>query len=357
MTAESPHEVLVESMTPPEVQTGPASAAEVRPPKASKRRARPQSWIQVAERFALPALLAATVVFFASWQPAFKTSANINSLLTSQSVILVLAVGLIVPLLAGNFDLSIGAIASFSSIASALLMADKGFSAIPAVLAGVVIACGIGLFNGILVAYAHLNALIATLGTSIVLSGAISWITDDLSVTGISFDITDLAIQTFLGVPMLAVLALGAAALVGYLATQTPFGRRLTSIGSNRDAATLVGIHVQRLELVSFVCSGGLGGVAGILLLSQQGSGNPGVNSIALILPALAAVYLGASAIKPGEFNVTGTIIGLLLVSSIVSGLTLAGVDAWVQNVVTGGALIVAIGTSTALRRHRLGTQ
>ncbi|MBL5973765.1 MAG: ABC transporter permease [Candidatus Leucobacter sulfamidivorax] len=309
----------------------------------------------LAERFALPAIMVVTAVVFWVTQPAFGTSANIQAILSSQSVILVLAMGMIVPLIAGNFDLSIGSIASLSSIVAAKLMVEQGVPVLLALALGLVCAMAIGAFNGYLVAYANLDALIATLGSSIVMTGIISWITNDLAVTGIPSGITRLAITPVLGVPILVLLALLAAAVVAYLTAQTPFGRRLTAIGSNRNAADLVGIGVRRLQLVSFVISGFFGGIAGIMLLAQQGSGSPAVNPISLILPALAALFLGASAITPGQFNVLGTLIGLTLVSVLVSGLILAGANTWVQSIVTGGALILAVATSTALRRRRLG--
>lgn len=358
MSSESPTGAVAGGPKPTDTERLAGSPND--PSGPSKRRvnssqSRKHAVLYFSERFGLVALLAAATLFFLVSQPAFGTTANVDAILSSQAVILILALGLIVPLLAGNFDLSVGAIASASSIVAASFMVKHGWPVIPALLLGMGFALVIGLANGCLVAYVHLDGLIATLGTSIVLEGLISWFTNDLAIPGIPTSITNLATNTVLGIPVIALIAVGVALVMMYVTTQTPVGRKLTAIGSNRDAAALVGIRVPHLELLSFVTSAGLAGAAGVLLLAQQGSGNPAVDPISLVLPALAAVYLGASAITPGQFNIPGAIIGLMLVAVLISGLTLGGANAWVQSVVNGAALIIAVGTSTALRRRRLG--
>jgi ribose transport system permease protein len=114
-------------------------------------------------------------------------------------------------------------------------------------------------------------------------------------------------------------------------------------------------VRVDRLVLASYMTSGVLAAAAGVLLLAQQGSATAGTTGIGVLLPALAAVYLGASTWAPGQFNVTGTVLGLVLVAVIVSGLTLGGAAPWVGGVADGGALILAVGASAAFRRKRRG--
>ena len=145
------------------------------------------------------------------------------------------------------------------------------------------------------------------------------------------------------------------AVLVWYLLGHTPVGRYLHSVGSNPQSARLVGLNVPRLVGLSFVLSGFLAGVAGVLLVARQGGGNPGLGQT-FVLPAFAAAFLGATAFKPGRFNVGGTVLVVFLVAFSTTGLALSEVGTWVEPVCQGGALIIAVAISTAIARHRVGT-
>ncbi|MGZ4706320.1 MAG: ABC transporter permease, partial [Acidimicrobiales bacterium] len=140
-----------------------------------------------------------------------------------------------------------------------------------------------------------------------------------------------------------------------YVLEHTPFGRYLQSVGSNREAARLVGLPVERLVLLSFVCSGALAGVAGVLLASHNGSASPQLGTVVTTLGALAAAYLGATSIKPGRFNVLGTLIAVFFLAFTVTGLSLAGVANWINDVFNGAALFVAVLISTIIGRKRAG--
>lgn len=312
--------------------------------------------LNLGERFGLLLITAVIIVYFSMAESeTFATAANWRVIANSQSVIAVIALALMVPLITGNFDLSVGSITVASSVVLATVMSESGWALLPACVLVVLIGVLIGAVNGLLVTWAGVNGLIATLGTATVLTGLISWYSDNQSVSsGISRHITKLGTTDVIGIPWLALIALILSVLVAYVLTATPFGRRLTAIGSSADAAALVGIRVPRAIFLSFVISGGLAGLAGILLLAQQGSSNPSTNGIAVLLPALAAVFLGSTAFRPGSFNVPGTIVALVLVAVIVSGLTLSGTDVWVQPVAQGLALLVAVVLSAAFRRRRL---
>jgi ribose transport system permease protein len=141
-----------------------------------------------------------------------------------------------------------------------------------------------------------------------------------------------------------------------YVLAQTPYGRCLYAIGSNPRAARLVGIPVRRYVLLAFAAAGALAGLAGVLQTARTGgaTADPGTS---LLFPALAAAFLGATAIRPGQFNVVGTVIGVLFVAVSVSGLTLAGASDWVNPVFNGAALLVAVVLSSLLGRQRLSGQ
>ena len=314
-------------------------------------------FLDLAERYALPLIFVVVFVFFSIREPdTFPTASNIQVLLASQAISLVIALALLVPLVAGHFDISVGAVAVLSSIAMASMHFTHGWPLLVSVLAAMGIAVMIGAANGLLVAYVGINGLIATIGTSFILTGLITWYTDGVSIMGTGSDLLEgLGIRETLGLPRLVWVGAIVAVLVGYLLTQTPMGRRLVSIGSNPDAARLVGIPVKRFVFGTYIVSSLLGAVAGLLLLAQQGSGNPAANGLSMALPALAAVFLGASAFRPGQFNVPGTVVGLLLVAVFVSGLTLSGARPWVQPVLEGASLVIAVGVSALFRLRRLG--
>lgn len=321
---------------------------------APAARGRQINWFGLGERFGVLGVLATLVVVFSLLNSVFPTVENWQAIVASQSVVLVIALGLMVPLIAGNFDLSVGAVAILSSIVVAGAQQDHDAPLWLAIIIGIAAGVIVGIVNGLIVSKLRLNALIATLGTSAIVAGLIDNYTGgNAIVNNISPALIDFGSGTFGGIPRLAVIAAIAAIAIAYLLTQTPYGRKLFAIGSSRPAAELVGIRVPRVVFASFVVSGALAGMAGVLMLAQQGSGNPSANGLSVLLPALAAVYLGASTLYPGTFNVPGTILGLILVAVLVSGLTLQGVASWVQPVATGSALIVAVGASEAFRRRR----
>jgi ribose transport system permease protein len=201
------------------------------------------------------------------------------------------------------------------------------------------------------------NSLIVTLGISSVLSGIVVWYTNSQSIiTGISGDLTDLGSGDWLGIPRTLYVLAFVALVVYYALEQTPFGRYLYSIGSNPRAARLVGLPVERLVALAFVVSGTLAGLAGVLLVARNGSASPQVGTVGDSLQALAAVYLGATAIKPGRFNVLGTLVAIFLLAFTVTGLSLAGVAGWVNDVFNGAALFVAVLISTVVGRRRAAT-
>jgi ribose transport system permease protein len=206
------------------------------------------------------------------------------------------------------------------------------------------------------VSYLGINAIICTLAMSIVLTGIISAYTGgEPIVSHISTSLTHLGYDRTLGIPDVFLFTLVVCIVAWYVFTQTPFGRRLVAIGININAAALTGMAVKRLVLLSFVMAGALSGVAGVMLLAVQGSANPDAGSLESILPAFAAIFLGATTWRPGRYTVAGTFISLFFLGTTVSGLELIGVGTWVPDVFNGCAVIVAIALAAQLRRRRTG--
>lgn len=342
--------------TEPVTETG----AEPRPARSDAGRgpARPdrgRQALRFAERYALVGLLVAVTVFF-SVLPAssevFPTSANLRILVANQSVTVLLALAAMMPLIAGHFDFSVGAIAATSSVTVAGLMSRHDTSLGLCVVAALAVGLLVGLANGVAVTRLGMNSFVTTLATATLLGGAIQWYTEGQAISAnISPTLIEFGSMTWLGVPR-AVYVVALAVLGSYyLLAQTPFGRSLYAIGDNAPAARLVGMPVRRYGLTAFVIAGGLAAVAGVVLAARTG-GATADNGTAMVFPALAAVFLGATAIHPGRFNVVGTVVGVALVAVSVSGLTLAGAQDWVNPVFNGAALAIAVGLSSYLGRR-----
>lgn len=309
------------------------------------------------ERYALVLLAVGVFAFFAlnPETPQFDSGANLKNIVASQSVLGILAIATLIPLVAAHIDLSVAPAAGLTSLICAGMMATSGATLPIAVLVALAVGLAIGVTNGVLVTRVGINSIVATLGTSSIIAALVIWYSDGVAiVSGISPTLTDVGVGDWLGLPkpfwFLAAVALAAY----YVLDHTPVGRYLYSAGSNARAAGLVGIRVPRLGFASFVASGGLAAVAGVLLVAVQGGGNPQVG-VNYTLPALAAVFLGATTIRPGQYNVPGAMVAILLLAFSVNGLTLLGAEPWVSDMFTGVALLAGVAISVHSGRRRSG--
>jgi ribose transport system permease protein len=327
--------------------------------QANPRSGRPSAVLANVERFALPGILVVVLVFFSVWPTTghiFASAANFQEVGFDYVYIGMLTLASLVPLVCGEFDFSVGSNAGFTQIVAATAMArfhvPLGFAIVLAIAFG----AAIGLGNGNTVARLGVNSLIVTLGTSGILLGVVEWYTGSQSInTGISGALVNFGSDNFLGIPDVVYLLLGTALIVYYVLEHTPYGRYLTSVGSNARAARLVGLRVPRLKMSAFVLAGALAGVAGVLLVAKNGSASPEAGNVADTLQALAAAYLGATSIRPGRFNVLGAMLAVYFIGFSVSGLAIAGVQSWVSQVFSGAALFIAVVVSTVIGRRRTG--
>lgn len=342
------------SVTSPNDTNLPQAGGNAVDPK--RRRSPGARAMAVIERFGLLVLFALVVLFFATYSKTsgtFPTVLNFRNVVGNQSVLAIAALASIIPLIAGQFDLSVGSTVGISSIGTAAALSRFDAPLIVAVVVGIGIGASIGLLNGTLVAKVGVNPFITTLGVATVISGIIQWYTEGQSIiTGIPTSLTDLGRGQWLGLPRTLFFLTAVALLVAYLLAYTPFGRYLHSVGSNIQSARLVGLNVDRIVLLSFVLAGTLAGIAGVLQTARQGGGNPQIGPN-FLLPALAASFLGATVFRPGRFNVPGTVLAVFFVAVSVSGLTLAGVEPWVEPTFQGTALVAAVALSTIVARRR----
>ena len=336
----------------------PADPAPVTPPGSARRprRTAGQWAAQIARQFSLPILLGGSVVLYSTWgktAATFATVANWQNMASSQAVTGVLTLGILITLVSGNFDLSIGNIAGLSSVMTAAAFSNWNLPLVPGLVFGVLLGAAVGGMNGFLTTLLRVDPFIITLGTASVILGFIDWYTHGQSIiNGIPPSLVDFGRSRFLGIPDIAwVLGLVALAIY-YLLEHTPYGRNLHAIGSNRAAAKLVGIRVERTITSAFALTGAFAGVAGVLLLAQTGSGNPTIGPT-FTLAALASAFLGAVSFKVGRLNVPGTLVAIFFLAVNITGLTYAGVENWINQVFTGLTLILAVALAAVLSKER----
>ncbi len=301
-------------------------------------------------RFALLILLIACLIGFSAVRPqSFGTLDNVFTILGGQAEVVLLALAITIPLMAGSFDFSAGAVVSTTTVALLGLLADSHLEPALAVAAVVGLALLIGVVNAFLVTVVRIHSLVATLGTATVLSSFWTWYLGPHSglivIPPAAASFEALARGSLAGVPLpliyIAVVVL-ALELVLHLA---PVGRRLYVAGANPRAARLSGIRTERYVFASFVAAAVLAGVAGVMLAARHGTATPG-DGDPLLFPAFTAAFLGATTIRPGRFNPTGTAIAAFALAVFVAGLIAVGASPYLQPVLNGGALIVAVALS-----------
>ena len=309
---------------------------------------------QTLEAMALPIAWLVIIVIFGILRPeTFLTSANLSSILASQAVLVVVTLGLIIPLTAGDYDLSVASVVGLSAMLLAILNVNRGWPV--GVALAVCLGAGllVGLINGALVVLLSIDSLIVTLGMSTFVTGVVLWMSGSNTVSGVSSSLVDpVIVWRLLGIPFAFYYALAVAVVVWYVFGYTPVGRRLLVVGRGREVARLSGIRVGAVRWGSLVCSALLAAFGGILYAGTSGAAGPS-SGLELLLPAFAAAFLGATTIRPGRFNAWGTLIAVYFLVTGITGLQLMGAESYVQNLFYGAALILAVAFSQFVRRRR----
>lgn len=304
---------------------------------------------------ALTALL--FLVFSIVLPDTFPTIDNISSILSDQSIPAILALGAMIPIVTGAFDLSLGFGLGFAHVAVLQLIVNDGW---PWAAAGVLVVLGgaaFGIVNGAMVEFGQIDSFIATLGTGSILFAFTGWITGGAQIvpgpSGLPTGFTDLYDSKFLGLPVSAFYVLALAAVLWLILERLPLGRYMYVIGSNIRAAELVGIPIHRYRVCAFAGSGLVVGFAGVLLAAQQQIGNPSVG-LEYLLPAFVGALLGATAIRPGRPNALGTVVAVAVLAVGLAGISQLGAAFWATPLFNGATLLIAVGLAGYARRRRL---
>lgn len=308
-------------------------------------------------RFGLVIALAIVFITFSLWTPdSFLTWNNVRSTFDQQAIILMVAFGAMLPLIVGEFDLSIGANAGVAILASVGLSSQQGLNPWLAIVCAILISLFIGIVNGLVITQFKVNSFVATLGMATLLAGLAELYTGGIDLNTAPTGLTDIGRSELFGLALPVWVAAVTAVVLLIVLQKLRVGREFLAVGANRRAAELTGIRTTPRIILSFALGGAVAGIGGSLYGAEIGSASLSTGAT-LLLPAFAGAFLGATAITPGRYNVIGTITGVLLLAFTVGGLQQVGVKPWVNSVVQGVALIVAVAFSTwaiRLRASRL---
>jgi len=304
----------------------------------------------VRELGILLALVILVAVTFAV-NPRFLSAQNVKDLLLGSTILALLAVGQAIVVITRNVDLSVGSILGLAAFASGSLFVAAPATPIPLViLMGLALGAVLGAVNGGLVAAARVPALVVTLGTLYVFRGVdYTWATGrQINAADMPRAFLRMGTATVAGVPVLALFAVVALVVAGFVLRSYRSGRELYAIGSDPDAARLSGIPVGRRVFWAFVASGALAGLAGVLHAARFGTLDASAG-LGIELNVVAAVVVGGVAIFGGSGSVYGAALGAVLLTTIGSALPVLGVDPFWQRAAVGALILAAIGLDRLL--------
>jgi ribose/xylose/arabinose/galactoside ABC-type transport system permease subunit len=299
------------------------------------------------------------VVAFAIVTPDFLTVNNLINILRQYSVLMILAVGQTLVIVSRGIDLSVASTAALSGSVMGVAYAYWAWPEPASLLVGLAAGIAVGAFNGFVITRLDVPDFIATLGTFVAVRGIALLVTDGLPVPDferavegrtLPGTISTLGVDSVLGMPLIAVVALVCALIGGFILSRTRLGRSAYAIGGNTEAARMSGIKVGRSKMWIYVISGLLAAVGGFMLTGRQASANALMGE-GLELQSIAAVVIGGTNLFGGEGRMSGTVIGVLIIGVLSNGLSIAGVAEFWQRVVNG-LIIVAVVALDQWRRR-----
>ncbi|MET0748851.1 MAG: ribose ABC transporter permease [Rhizobium sp.] len=285
-------------------------------------------------------VLVSILMGFAS--DSFFSVSNILNVLRQVSVVAILAVGMTFVILTGGIDLSVGAVMALAGTLSAGLMVHLGLPGWVGLLAGVVLGVGLGIFNGLLVAWGRMPAIIVTLATMGIARGIGLIYSGGYPISGLPSWISWFGVGRVGIIPVPVIITVVIYALAWILLQRTPFGRHVYAIGGNELAAKLSGVKTGRVKLAVYAISGLTAGLAAVILTGRLMSGQPNAG-VGFELDAIAAVVLGGTAIAGGRGLILGTLIGAVLLGILSNGLNLMGINPYLQDIIRGFIILLAI--------------
>jgi ribose/xylose/arabinose/galactoside ABC-type transport system permease subunit len=337
-------------MTIPLGQTSEPVARKVRPELrgVSKGAIR---LIRSTEAQILVAAVTLFIVFSVLYPDSFFTTGTFMNMARVAGILLVVSLGQSFALIVGGFDISVGATMGFVSIIISLFMVDGG-DVTSGILIGLLAGLVVGLFNGLIIAAFGVTPFVTTLGMLTFLRGLADQLGNGGSIVGLPRSLSSFGRGNWFGIPSAACLAVIALVIAWLFLQRTRAGLYIFSIGGNRETARVAGVHVVRYEVIAYTLCGLFAGVAGVMLTSRVAIGQGSLGTGYELL-SIATAVIGGVAIGGGIGRLSGVVLGVLLLTFLTTGLDIAGVNSFYQQMVTGAVLVGAVLISQLQRRSR----
>jgi ribose transport system permease protein len=292
-----------------------------------------------AEWTVIPAFIVLIVVF-GLISDVFLTGSNIESVLAASAVLIVLAIGQTFAVATAGIDLSMGSVLTLAAVVLGQLYSHE-WSIWLAILAAVLVGASVGFLNGFVIAKAKISDFIVTLGSLSIAAGLALVISDGKPVEVLNKTMLDLSTNSVGPLRWSVIVALVVAVGASILLFQTRFGTHLLATGGNSEGSRAVGVRTQRVKIAAYTISGAMAGLAAVLLVARIGSAEPAA-ATSLLLNAVAAVVLGGVSLFGGRGTIAGPVIGAVLLTALVNGLTLAGVSEAYQPIAVGTVVVAS---------------
>ena len=292
--------------------------------------------------------LLAIVVVFSFLSPNFLTEQNILNILQQSSINACVALGMTLVIIGGGIDLSVGPTAAIAAIAAAALMVG-GAPIIVAIPAALLFGAAAGAVNGALVAYGGLQPFIVTLGTLSLYRASALIYTGGNPIFGIPPEFRALFNSSLLGVPGPVIIVAVLALIIWVVLNKTPLGEYFLAVGGNEEASHIAGVPVAMTKIATYMISGVLASVAGLILVGRLGAADPTLGNL-WELDAIAAAAIGGASLMGGKGSIVGTLLGAIILGALRNGLTLMNVQAFYQLFATGLIILVAMLIDRATR-------
>lgn len=283
--------------------------------------------------------------------PYFLTPSNLLNVLQQSTINAIIAVGMTFVIITAGIDLSVGSVMAFSGVVLGSCL-HAGFPLGFSLMLGLGVGLGSGLVNGLLITYGHLPPFIATLGMMSVARGVALVYTQGRPISGFSEEFRSFATGEILHIPTPILIMAGIYAVAHFLLTRTKLGRYSYAIGGNEEAAILSGVNVKFYKTAVYGLAGLLSGVAAVILTARLNSAQP-IAGIMYELDAIAATVIGGTSLMGGEGTIVGTLIGALIMGVIRNGLNLLGVSSYIQQIIIGSVIILAVLMDMLLKKQR----
>lgn len=308
---------------------------------------------QVADflaRYAISFVFFALLVVLLFTSPTFRNPDNLWNVLQQNSIIGIVACGMLVMMVAGGFDLSVGAVGSAAGVVAAIGFIN--YSVPVGLVAALAVGVGVGTLNGLLITKAGINPFVTTLGTQVFVQGLLFVATNAKPVYGLPIDFTFIGLGRVGPVPVATMIFAAVALTTWILMKFTRFGHYVYAVGGNKEAARLAGVPVDRVLIGAFALGGLYASIAGLVLLGQVNIGQPAAAS-SWPLTAIAAVVVGGTSLTGGVGTLPGAVIGTLLLGVVANALNLFSVSPYWQPAVTGVIILAAVGVDSVQRLRK----